>query len=170
MRKTLIACVALALAIPAAMTRAATEKELVGKGRYLIRISGCNDCHTPGYSTNGGSTPEKLWLTGDQIGWQGPWGTTYGSNLRLLVASMDSQAWIKYARTTQTRPPMPWWSLRDMSDDDLVAIWHYMRSLKPVGEAARRLCLRGNQRLSRWCVFPPEPAPETDPRGPKNRP
>ncbi|OYY80955.1 MAG: hypothetical protein B7Y33_02640, partial [Hydrogenophilales bacterium 16-62-9] len=54
-------------------------------GRYLIATSGCNDCHTPGFMPNAGKVAESEWMTGDSMGWQGPWGTTYPSNLRLLV-------------------------------------------------------------------------------------
>ena len=47
------------------------------RGRYLVKIAGCNDCHTRGYAETAGKVPEKQWLTGDQLGWRGPWGTTY---------------------------------------------------------------------------------------------
>src|SRR3954468_1925789 len=57
----------------------------VQAGRYLVRISGCNDCHTPGFMPMGDKVPESLWLTGTPIGWRGPWGTTYASNLRLFI-------------------------------------------------------------------------------------
>ena len=55
------------------------------RGRYLMQIAGCNDCHTAGYTASAGRVAETLWLTGDQLGWRGPWGTTYASNLGLLV-------------------------------------------------------------------------------------
>ena len=57
-------------------------------GRYLIQTTGCNDCHTPGYMQKDGQVPESEWLTGDAMGWQGPWGTTYPANLRLLAHSI----------------------------------------------------------------------------------
>ncbi len=28
----------------------------VARGRYLVAVGGCNDCHTAGYSENGGTT------------------------------------------------------------------------------------------------------------------
>ena len=49
-----------------------------------MATSGCNDCHTAGYMQKDGQVPETEWLTGDSMGWQGPWGTTYAANLRLL--------------------------------------------------------------------------------------
>ena len=45
----------------------------VDRGRYLVKITGCNDCHTPGYLLSEGNVLEKLWLTGDKFGWRGPW-------------------------------------------------------------------------------------------------
>lgn len=101
----------------------------VSRGRYLVQIAGCNDCHTPGYGMKEGKVDEKLWLTGDAVGWAGPWGTTYASNLRLLLSGMSEQQWVAYARKMQPRPPMPWFNVRAMSDADLKAIYAYTRSL-----------------------------------------
>jgi len=69
------------------------DMKTVERGRYLLRTSGCNDCHTPGYPATEGKTPEDLWLTGDTFGWRGPWGTTYGANLRLLAGQMTEEQW-----------------------------------------------------------------------------
>ena len=60
----------------------------VERGKYLVSISACDDCHTPNYGLSGGKVPEKDWLTGDSLGWQGPWGTTYAPNLRLFFQSV----------------------------------------------------------------------------------
>lgn len=62
---------------------AQSDKSSVDRGRYLITIAGCNDCHTAGYPESGGKVPEFQWLKGSPIGYQGPWGTTYPANLRL---------------------------------------------------------------------------------------
>ena len=77
---TALAATALVILWPTP-TRAA-EAALIERGRYLVRISGCNDCHTPGYIAAAGKMDESRWLTGDQLGWQGSWGTTYAANLR----------------------------------------------------------------------------------------
>lgn len=102
-------------------------------GRYLIQTAGCNDCHTAGYMQKDGQVPEADWLTGDALGWHGPWGTTYPANLRLLVQQMDEQAWLARARLPM-RPPMPSPSLRAMSDADLRAIYRYVKSLGAAGQ------------------------------------
>jgi len=104
-------------------------------GRYLIQTSGCNDCHTPGYMQKDGHVPESEWLTGDALGWQGPWGTTYPANLRLLAHSLTEAQWLARARQPM-RPPMPSPSLRAMTDADLKAIYRYVRSLPLKGPAA----------------------------------
>lgn len=126
----------------------------VERGRYLAQVAGCNDCHTPGYSQTGGKVPEAQWLTGDRLGWQGPWGTTYPANLRLTMARMSEQEWVKFARTTQLRPPMPWFALRDMATEDLVSIYRYIRSLGPAGEPAPAYMPPGTQPAGMVVKFP----------------
>ena len=108
---------------------AAGKADEIRRGRYLIKTAGCNDCHTPGYGPKEGKVDEKLWLTGDTLGWAGPWGTTYPTNLRLLLSRMTQGEWLSHARTMKPRPPMPWFNVRAMTDDDLRAIYSYTRSL-----------------------------------------
>jgi len=105
------------------------------RGKYLVQIAGCNDCHTPGYTSSAGQVEEKLWLTGDPLGWRGPWGTTYAANLRLLVQNMSADQFVKHARN-EFRPPMPWFNLRAMTDRDVKAIYAYLRHLGPAGQPA----------------------------------
>jgi len=105
------------------------------RGRYLVQIGGCNDCHTPEYPEKDGKIDEKLWLTGSILGWRGPWGTTYAANLRLKVAGMTEADWMKRARSA-LRPPMPWFNLRDMSDGDLRAVYRYIKYMGPAGQPA----------------------------------
>ena len=100
-----------------------------------MRIAGCNDCHTPGYRVKAGNVDESYWLTGHRLGWQGPWGTTYASNLRLTMQRMTLTEWLQNARQPK-KPPMPWFALRDMTDEDLASIYHYVRALGPAGTAA----------------------------------
>lgn len=91
--------------------------------------------HTAGYAPSGGNVPEEQWLTGDKIGFRGPWGTTYPINLRLHVQAFSEERWLEYARALRSRPPMPWFALRDMSDEDRRAIYYYIRHVGPAGEA-----------------------------------
>jgi mono/diheme cytochrome c family protein len=107
----------------------------VARGRYLVKTSGCNDCHTPRYTQSAGNVPESEWLIGDSLGWQGPWGTTYPVNLRRFMQGVTAEQWLQIARRP-ARPPMPWFVLRDMTDEDLTAIYEYVRSLGPAGAMA----------------------------------
>ena len=108
----------------------------VARGRYLAKIAGCNDCHTPAYAMRGGDVPEAGWLIGDTLGWQGPWGTTYPANLRLSFAGWTEDEWLDIAKNSQFRPPMPWFALRDMDEDDLRSLYRFVRELGPTGEPA----------------------------------
>ena len=109
---------------------------LVARGKYVVSIAGCNDCHTPNFPLKGGEVPESEWLTGDALGWRGPWGTTYASNLRIYMQGLTEEQWIKTAKTLQARPPMPWFNVRRMSTTDLRAIYRYVRHLGPAGKPA----------------------------------
>jgi mono/diheme cytochrome c family protein len=112
----------------------AADDVSVARGRYIAKIAGCNDCHTPGYARTGGQVPEKDWLVGDQLGWKGAWGTTYPSNLRLALAKMSEDEWVNTSKSTPLRPPMPWFALRDMSEQDLRSLYRFVRSLGEAGE------------------------------------
>jgi mono/diheme cytochrome c family protein len=105
------------------------------RGRYLAQIAGCNDCHTPEYGPNGGKVDEAALLTGDALGFRGPWGTTYPTNLRLVAQSMTAAQFMARARS-ELRPPMPWFNVRDMTDADVKAIYAYLRHLGPAGSPA----------------------------------
>lgn len=114
---------------------AKADKQVLERGRYLVKIGGCNDCHTPGYPEAAGQLPEARWLLGSRVGFQGPWGTCYPANLRLVVQNMTEAGWLERVRQPM-RPPMPWFNLRDMADPDLRAMYRYIRSLGPAGEPA----------------------------------
>ena len=111
------------------------ETQSIDRGRYLVRIGGCNDCHTAGYPEKAGAIPESEWLVGHGVGFHGPWGTTYPSNLRQMLNAMTEAEWIKRARQPM-RPPMPWFALRDMNDQDLRDIHRYVKSIGSKGEPA----------------------------------
>ena len=112
---------------------ALTDTELVERGDYLVRIAGCNDCHTPGYMDQQGNVDKSLWLTGNRLGFHGPWGTTYPSNLRLRMIEMDEAQWLAYSADLHTRPMMPDFAIRAMHEDDRRAIYRFARSLGAAG-------------------------------------
>jgi mono/diheme cytochrome c family protein len=152
------ASTALTLAIAAAGSAAAADarhdSSSVARGRYLVTVSGCNDCHTPGGMEKGPAVPEAQWLTGLPVGFQGPWGTTYPSNLRLVLGSMTEAQWLQHARQERL-PPMPWFNLRAMTDADLKAIYAFVRSLGPAGVAAPAYVAPGGRVTTPYFVFVP---------------
>jgi mono/diheme cytochrome c family protein len=105
-------------------------------GRYLVVVGGCNDCHTEGYLQTEGNVPEEAWLGGSMLGWRGPWGTTYPSNLRLRAQEWTEEAWVQTLRERKTLPPMPWMNVNQMSDGDARAMYRYIRSLGALGSHA----------------------------------
>lgn len=134
---------------------AAAGESPVDRGRYLVTIGGCNDCHTPGYMQQGPAMPESEWLTGVAVGFQGPWGTTYPSNLRLVVAGLSEAQWLKHARQERL-PPMPWFNVAKMTDADLKAIYAYIRSLGAPGNPAPAYVAPGGKVTTPYFVFVPQ--------------
>lgn len=106
---------------------------LLERGKYMVVTGHCNNCHTDGYAVNAGKIPEAKWLLGNPVGWRGKAGTSYAPNLRLYIQSMPLTLWLIVARNSRARAPMPWWSLRNTSDEDLTAMYAYISSLRPVG-------------------------------------
>jgi len=114
----------------------AADTALLERGRYLVKLGGCNDCHTEGFAESDAKTPERDWLEGSGLGWHGPWGTTYPTNLRLLVAGMSEAQWLEELRTMHPKPPMPWWALRWMTRPDQRTVYAFIHWLGPAGKPA----------------------------------
>ena len=132
--KALILAAACAAALPAYAQK--SDDAQIKRGRYLVQIGGCNDCHTPQYPQKGGKVAESEWLTGDALGWHGPWGTTYATNLRLYMQDLTEEQWVKKGKSLEARPPMPWFNVRAMTAADLRALYRYVRHLGPAGKPA----------------------------------
>jgi mono/diheme cytochrome c family protein len=158
-KKVSFVAAAAALACGAAFAAdTAADAKMLARGKYVVQIGACNDCHTPRYPEAAGNVPEAEWLTGSVVGFQGPWGTTYPANLRLALADMTEAQWMAQARAAR-RPPMPWFNLRDMSDDDLRAFYRYVRSLGPKGEPAPAYVPPGQNPATPYIVFEPQNLP-----------
>ena len=131
----LMAVFALSVAPLAAHAQGSAQTE---RGKYMVLTGHCNNCHTAGYAQKEGNVPEKDWLLGSGAqGWRGPWGTTYASNLRLTVPEMSEDAWVTYMKTFRPRPPMPWWSIKETTEQDLRAMYRYVKSLGRAGQPAQ---------------------------------
>jgi mono/diheme cytochrome c family protein len=155
--KAIAALCALLVSLPVVAQEKKKSDPQVERGRYLIKITGCNDCHTAGYAPTGGKVPESEWLTGDALGWRGPWGTTYPTNLRLYMQDLTEDQWVKKAKTLNTRPPMPWFNVRDMSTSDLRALYRYVRHLGPAGKPAPAYVPPGGTPAQPYVQFPAPP-------------
>src|SRR5262249_41714033 len=84
----------------------------------------------------------------DLTAWSGPWGHSYAANLTPdemtgIGARYTEAAFIQTLRTgrkpegEQLSPPMPWMLYRNMTDDDLKAVFAYLQTLKPVRNFVR---------------------------------
>ncbi|MBN7825489.1 c-type cytochrome [Bowmanella dokdonensis] len=137
-----------------------SNSQQIARGRYLAITAGCNDCHTDGYMPTAGQVPEASWFTGSAIGFQGPWGTSYPSNLRLLVHNLNEEQWLERTRQPM-RPPMPWFNLQTMTEQDLLSLYQYLRSLGPAGEMAPAAVAPGGEVNTPYFDFTPRNLPVT---------
>ena len=115
----------------------AAEGEVsVERGAQIAITHGCHDCHTAGYIESDGKIDPVKALKGTSMGWRGPWGTTYALNLRLTVAekAKTEEAFVNFAKTFKTRPPMPWYNVHAMDESDLRSLYQYIKSLGEAGE------------------------------------
>lgn len=143
---------------------------LVERGKYLVSVIGCGDCHTPKNMTERGPVPDMdKFLSGYQAGTElgkfdtsiartgqwallkgdltaavGPWGITYAANLTPDDTGLGG--WTldnfkralregKYRGVENSRPlmpPMPVEALKNLTDEDLAAIFNYLKTIKPV--------------------------------------
>lgn len=106
----------------------------VSRGRYLAAVGHCINCHTP-KDKMGKPIPGMELAGGEQFG-----PTVVSANITpdpSGISYYDEELFISALRTGHVgaRPlnsPMPWWFFRNMSDDDLKAIFAYLKTVKPV--------------------------------------
>lgn len=132
---------AAALALLMAAVPAAHADPRLERGRYLVEIGGCNDCHTPGYFL--GHADPARYLGGSDVGFVIPgMGVFVGPNLtpdKATGLGGWSTAQIVTAITTGKRPDgrilapvMPWHEFAHLTKADALAIAAYLKTLKPV--------------------------------------
>jgi mono/diheme cytochrome c family protein len=116
----------------------------IARGKYLVTIGGCNDCHTPGALL--GKPDFSRALSGSEVGFAIPGlGVFAGPNLTPdketgLGNWTDDQiiSAVTAGVTPDGRrlaPIMPYAALSHLSSDDAHAIVAYLRSLPPVKNA-----------------------------------
>lgn len=148
--------VSLLIAAAALSASAIAQQPDIQRGRYVAIIGGCNDCHTAGYPQKSGAIPETEWLLGNPVGFRGPWGTSYPTNLRLNLSKMTEGQWVAYAQKLQVRPPMPWFNLNKMSEADLRAFYHFVKSLGASGKPAPDALPPNAEPKTPFVVFVPQ--------------
>ena len=126
----------------------------IERGRYVIEIMGCNDCHTPNYMGSSTSLPEEDWLVGGNLGFYGPWGTAYPANLRLMLNSMSEEEWLTLARKMRQSSPMSWVSLPKVTEQDLRAVYRFVKYLGPKGTPAPARLPAGVIPTTNYLEFP----------------
>jgi mono/diheme cytochrome c family protein len=164
---TYVSAAAAVAAVLSISTHAAAQQPgsnaAVERGRYLVRITGCHDCHSPkvqGMTPNldlalsgrpsttplPSETKTEVHASPDLTAWTGPWGYSVASNLTPDPATgigtrYNEASFIATMRTgkkpngTPIMPPMPSEVYQNMTDDDLKAIFAYLRTMKPIRNA-----------------------------------
>jgi mono/diheme cytochrome c family protein len=112
-------------------------------GEYLTDISACKFCHSP-VDEKHQVIPGKLFSGGHLL--MGQWGRVRSSNLTSHETGLGNRTKAEFiglfrAFSDPSTAPvvkdgrntgMPWWAYAGMSDEDLGAIYDYLRSLPPV--------------------------------------
>ena len=152
-----------------AAKKAMTREEQVARGKYMVTIGGCHDCHTPWIVGPDGKPgpdmsralsghPQDFVITSPaqlstdrfavaiapmNTAYSGPWGVSFAANLTPDVHT-GTGIWtfdifkntIRNGRhwgvARPLLPPMPWFNYREMTDEDLAAVFAYLRTLKPI--------------------------------------
>jgi mono/diheme cytochrome c family protein len=136
---------AAAIAALAAVLMAACSKESqTDRGKYLVTIGGCNDCHTPGYFF--GKPDMARYLGGSDVGFEIPGlGAFAGRNITpdketgigtwtadQIVTALQAG---KRPDGRVLAPIMPWHAFANLTKDDAAAIAAFLQSLPPVKNA-----------------------------------
>jgi mono/diheme cytochrome c family protein len=106
------------------------------KGEYLVNLTGCMDCHTP--QKKGQPMMALNFAGGEPL--TGPWGRVVSANITQDpsgISYYDEQLFLQAMKTgyVKARPLsqiMPWWDFKNWPDDDLKAMFAYLKTLPPV--------------------------------------
>lgn len=124
------------LLLNASQARTIAADTLVERGHYLVAFGSCNDCHTPGWRESDAAIPVSRWMVGTNLGYRGPWGTSYPANVRLEFQQISEEDWLFMVHTRGGHWPMVWHDLRFLTTDDQRAIYRFIKSLGADGVPA----------------------------------
>jgi mono/diheme cytochrome c family protein len=124
---------------PESITAAVPTPDLsdpVKRGDFLVRMSSCADCHTP--QERGQPKPGFEFAGG--LLFTTPEGTVMAPNITSDpsgISFYDEDLFVQAIRTGKVKartlsPIMPWSFYREMTDEDLKAMYSYIRTLKAV--------------------------------------
>lgn len=166
MKLTMCVASVLACALVSAPLLAQSSESQVERGKYLVGITGCHDCHSPKMPGTMKPVPDLI-LSGrpqttkvpsgapgevhaseDFTAFTGAWGSTVASNLTPdlgtgLGMRYTEAKFIQAMRTGKKpegiaiMPPMPVDVYVNMKDDDLKAIYAYLKTIKPIRNPVR---------------------------------
>jgi mono/diheme cytochrome c family protein len=157
MLKTLVLTTAGMLA---AASGAIAADASVDYGKTISIIGGCHDCHTADYGQKGGVINPDTALKGNPVGYQGPWGTTYAINLRILADGMSEDDWVKHLKTFTARPPMPFYNVHALDETQMRSLHMYIASLGAPGDPAPDYVPPGQEPKTPYSVFAPPIIPK----------
>jgi mono/diheme cytochrome c family protein len=111
--------------------------DAIARGKYLVTMGNCMSCHTP--MNKQGQPLMQLAFAGG-MRFKGPWGEVTSANITPDASGIsyyDEALFVKTLRTGQVgarklNSVMPWGYFRNMTDDDLKAIFAYLRTLTPI--------------------------------------
>jgi mono/diheme cytochrome c family protein len=120
---------------------AGAQQAQAERGKYLVSIAGCNDCHTPGYFF--GKPEMDRYLGGSEVGFEIPGlGVFHGPNLTpdpetglgnwsigQIVTALQTG---KRPDGRELAPIMPWRAFANLTKDDATAVAVFLKSLPPV--------------------------------------
>ena len=144
----------------------AADDAQIARGRYLVGIAGCSDCHTPGGMM--GAADMKRYLGGSDVGFSIPGEGVYvGQNLtpdnETGIGRWTSDDIITAIRNGK-RPDgselsgvMPSASFARLTDEDAAAIAAFLKSIPPVNnKIVGRYKSSDSVPISVSAVLPPE--------------
>ncbi len=119
----------------------AADQQTIARGKYLVTLASCTDCHTPGFFF--GKPDNARYLGGSEVGFEIPGlGVFHGPNLtpdKETGLGNWSDEQIVTSLQTGRRPDgrvlapiMPWKAFESLTKEDALAIAAFLKSLPEV--------------------------------------